>query len=98
MLTSIQVFPGGNYDPQQDTSNRLTAIRETFEESGVLLAAPKASSSSAPPNQATLEIARKLIHAQSMSFTSFLADNGLTPNADALLPFTQWVTPPNTPR
>ncbi|KAF8469919.1 NUDIX domain-containing protein [Gautieria morchelliformis] len=92
------VFPGGNYDPQQDAPSnmRLTAIRETFEESGVLLVTNTSSLPS--PTQAALEAARESIHAQRKTFTSFLADNKLTPNVDSLLPFTQWITPPTIPR
>ena len=33
-----QVFPGGVIDTQQDTSDKLMAICETFEETGILLA------------------------------------------------------------
>ncbi|KAF8584080.1 hypothetical protein K439DRAFT_1633824 [Ramaria rubella] len=91
------VFPGGNYDPQQDTSNKLTAIRETFEEAGLLLATPTAATTH-PLTQATLEAARKAVHAQHISFTSFLIDNKLTPDTEALHPFTQWITPPMVPR
>jgi hypothetical protein len=75
---------------------RLTAVRETFEESGVLLATNTGSLPT--PTPAILEAARESIHAQRKTFTSFLADNSLTPDVDSLLPFTQWITPPTIPR
>ncbi|KAG1754326.1 NUDIX domain-containing protein [Suillus lakei] len=37
-FAGLHVFPGGNFDAKQDTSLRWTAIRETFEEAGLLLA------------------------------------------------------------
>jgi 8-oxo-dGTP pyrophosphatase MutT (NUDIX family) len=93
----VHVFPGGNFDRAQDESLALTAIRETFEESGLLLASasPLASSSSA---SLTLEKARHDIHAQNLNFKTFLATNSLVPDTESLLPFTQWITPANLVR
>lgn len=90
------VFPGGVLDAEQDTSNRLTAIRETFEETGVLLAS--LIGSSPIPSPETLDVVRKSIHSQKIPFTTFLAQNGLTADVNALLPFTQWITPITVPR
>ncbi|KAF8525072.1 NUDIX domain-containing protein [Hysterangium stoloniferum] len=90
------VFPGGVLDAQQDTSNKLTAIRETFEETGVLLASPLGSSPI--PSPETLNVARRSIHSQKIPFTTFLAQNGLTADVNVLLPFTQWITPNMVPR
>lgn len=74
----------------------MTAIRETFEESGLLLAS--SATSTPPPDTSVLDAARKSIHAKKLSFASFLANNELTPDVDSLLPFTQWITPPTMPR
>lgn len=76
----------------------MTAIRETFEETGILLA-----SLMAPPNTAisasALSQARKAIHSRTdpLTFPSFLAFNYLStePVLDYLIPFTQWITPTN---
>ncbi|KII88148.1 hypothetical protein PLICRDRAFT_175788 [Plicaturopsis crispa FD-325 SS-3] len=88
------VFPGGNYDAKQDESLEITAIRETFEESGLLLA----SSAQAPPSESALNDARLLIHSHRLLFREFLSEHHLTPDTTALLPFTSWTTPTNVPR
>ncbi|KAL1668509.1 NUDIX hydrolase domain-like protein [Schizophyllum commune] len=102
-FAGVHVFPGGNLDPaQDDDSLAMTAIRETFEESGLLLASPSAAprrsiADSLPPFSA-LEAARHAIHAQRTNFSDFLAKEGLRADVDALLPFTEWVTPVEQPR
>ena len=88
----VQVFPGGNFDEKQDKSLAMTAIRETFEESGLLLAS--SSSSSAPaPLEAVLDKARHEIHQHKLLFQKFLQSKNLEADVESLLPFTQWITP-----
>lgn len=96
-LTLCQVFPGGNYDKRQDNDRGLlfTAVRELFEESGLLLVHP---TSAGLPSDAELDVAREDIHAQKRLFRDFLSQHGLKPNLEALLPFTQWITPPAIPK
>jgi hypothetical protein len=72
----------------------MTAIRETFEESGLLLA----TSLGTAPHDQTLDSARKAIHAGKLAFTSFLERHHFQPSMDKLLPFTQWITPATVPR
>ncbi|KAJ3515737.1 hypothetical protein NLJ89_g1572 [Agrocybe chaxingu] len=92
----MHVFPGGNLDTKQDHSIAITAIRETFEESGLLLAS---STSSAPlPSDPVLDEARHAIHQQKLEFQTFLQNYGLKADVAALLPFTQWITPVGPPK
>ncbi|WP_209707931.1 NUDIX hydrolase [Crossiella equi] len=72
------------------------AVRETFEEAGVLLAGPDADgivSDTRPYAQARQELVdRKL------SLAEFLTETGLVLRADLLRPLGNWVTPPEEPR
>jgi 8-oxo-dGTP pyrophosphatase MutT (NUDIX family) len=90
LATDIQVFPGGNHDASQDDSLAMTAVRETFEESGLLLAQTE---DTCFPDDRVLDDSRRAVCSQRMSFTSFLAAHHLRADVDSLLPFTQWVTP-----
>lgn len=73
----------------------MTAVRETFEESGLLIAS---SNDSSRLENSVLDEARKSIHAQQTNFSSFLDENHLKADIDSLLPFTTWVTPVTAPR
>ncbi|KAK0463665.1 uncharacterized protein EV420DRAFT_1618637 [Desarmillaria tabescens] len=70
----VHVFPGGNYDQKQDTSLPMTAIRETFEESGLLVGVTGSSLPTGP----VLEAARHKIHSQKLLFQTFLDENQLS--------------------
>jgi len=89
------VFPGGNFDAKQDTSLEWTAIRETFEEAGLLLAL-----SDTPSTSLDIDFtqARKDVHGGQTTFSTFLTNNNLRADLGALLPFTTWVTPPAAAR
>ena len=96
------MFPGGNCD-EDDRSHRVTAIRETFEEAGLLLAKsclPPTSGRPTPSqlDQEALNSARQSILLGQTLFGKFLHDVGLTPAVDELLPFTEWITPVQVPR
>jgi 8-oxo-dGTP pyrophosphatase MutT (NUDIX family) len=72
------------------------AVRETFEESGVLLAGPDASSVVA--DTAAYATARRRLVDREISLAQFLADEGLVLRADLLRPWANWVTPVEEPR
>lgn len=79
----------------------MTGIRETFEETGVLLASRAKSDSHARKSEITdelLEEARKSIHSGKLLFSDFLSSHGLEPDVSSLHPFTEWITPPAVPR
>jgi 8-oxo-dGTP pyrophosphatase MutT (NUDIX family) len=79
---------------------RIAAIRETFEESGILLAREKGSATPVDARRAG-EIAdahRVALCEHKISFLSILADNGLQLALDALVPYAHWITPEGMPK
>jgi 8-oxo-dGTP pyrophosphatase MutT (NUDIX family) len=67
------------------------AVRETFEESGVLLAGP--SDDTVVSDARPYAEARAALVNRELSLAGFLADAGLVLRADLLRPWADWVTP-----
>ncbi len=74
------------------------AIRETFEESGVLLAGPDGSSVVDDTSGPEWAEARRALEARETAFTEVLRERGLVLRTDLLRPWTCWVTPEFEPR
>jgi len=72
------------------------AVRETFEESGVLLAGP--SPTELVQDTATLVLDRRSLLDGSCSLAELLGRRGLVLRADLLTPWARWVTPEFSPR
>src|SRR5450755_1146177 len=92
------VFPGGLVDAA-DYGNRtadeafvIAAIRETFEETGVLMATSNTG------QQLDLEAERIALVAHQTTFDDVLARHNLTAELDALRPWSHWITPLYEPR
>ncbi|KAI4247353.1 MAG: hypothetical protein LQ352_006175 [Teloschistes flavicans] len=118
-FASAHVFPGGRIDaddgdlpPRVDVrlhedgpAYRMGAIRECFEESGILLARPEntpedpSSSSSAPPllrlDERECHRGRKAVHGKEIRFQEWVGAQGGVPDTGSLHPFTRWLTPGN---
>ncbi|MEV0997368.1 NUDIX hydrolase [Nonomuraea sp. NPDC050202] len=69
------------------------AVRETFEESGVLLAGPGPGSVVADTTGDDWESDRLALIDRSLGFADFLARRGLVLRADLLKPWAHWITP-----
>jgi 8-oxo-dGTP pyrophosphatase MutT (NUDIX family) len=69
------------------------AVRETFEESGVLLAGPDADSVVADTTGDDWEADRLALIDKSLSFADFLQRRGLVLRSDLLRPWGHWITP-----
>jgi 8-oxo-dGTP pyrophosphatase MutT (NUDIX family) len=72
------------------------AVRETFEESGVLLAGPSATALA--DDSAALAQDRRALLAGSVSLGELLARRDLVLRADLLTPWARWITPEVSPR
>ncbi|MFC4867323.1 NUDIX hydrolase [Streptomonospora arabica] len=69
------------------------AVRETFEESGVLLAGPPAGGVVADTRGPDWEADRTALVDRALSFTAFLGDRGLVLRSDLLRAWSRWITP-----
>jgi 8-oxo-dGTP pyrophosphatase MutT (NUDIX family) len=69
------------------------AVRETFEESGVLLAGPSADSVVADTASADLESDRGALLDRSLSLAEMLTRRRLVLRSDLLRPWSRWITP-----
>ena len=69
------------------------AVRETFEESGVLLAGPSAGTVVQDTTGADWEADRQALLDRSLSLAELLARRDLILRADLLRPWSRWITP-----
>ena len=69
------------------------AVRETFEESGVLLAGPDTGTVLATTGDAQWEADRRNLLAGSLSLAELLRRRGLLLRSDLLRPWARWITP-----
>jgi 8-oxo-dGTP pyrophosphatase MutT (NUDIX family) len=87
-------------DTDEATARALVcaAVRETFEESGVLLAGPSSSSVVSDTTADDWEEDRVALESRSLSFTGFLDRRGLVLRSDLLGAWSGWLTPVFEPR
>ena len=91
---------GRIFDAPPDLARALVcaAVRETFEESGVLLAGESATSVVADTTSDEWEADRNALLDRSVSLAELLARRGLVLRADLLRPWSRWITPVLEPR
>ncbi|WP_424213018.1 NUDIX hydrolase [Streptomyces sp. BI20] len=85
-------------DPRTAQAVVCAAVRETFEEAGVLLAGPGPESVVGDITGADWEADRKALVAREVSFAEFLAARGLVLRSDLLGAWARWITPEFEPR
>ena len=74
------------------------AVRETFEEAGVLLAGADDGSVVPDVSGDEWEEQRQALLSRELSLAELLAGRGLVLRSDLLRPFAHWITPPVEPR
>ena len=81
-------------------SFRIAAIRETFEESGILLARSQGGSSLVDARRASeIEAAHRVaLNERKTTFPKVLADAKLSLALDELMPYAHWITPEGMPK
>jgi 8-oxo-dGTP pyrophosphatase MutT (NUDIX family) len=95
-----ELYSGGEGLDAAALGFRVAAIRETFEESGILLARPKGFAALIDAKRAG-EIAfahRAALNERKTTFLQVLADNGLCLALDLLMPYAHWITPEGMPK
>lgn len=78
--------------PEQARALVCAAVRETFEESGVLLAS-RPDGSPVEPDAASLAADREMLGAGRVTFPEVLSRADLVIRADLLTPWARWITP-----
>jgi 8-oxo-dGTP pyrophosphatase MutT (NUDIX family) len=74
------------------------AVREVFEESGVLLAGRSERDVLPDVSTGDWEEARRAVEAREVGFAELLRERGLVLRADLLVPWSRWITPEFEPR
>jgi 8-oxo-dGTP pyrophosphatase MutT (NUDIX family) len=74
------------------------AVRETFEEAGVLLAGAPDGGPVADPSGPSWEADRAALVAGAVTLAELLSRRGLVLRADLLVPWARWITPEGEPR
>ncbi len=74
------------------------AVRETFEEAGVLLAGAPDGGPLADPSGPSWEADRAALVAGAVTLAELLSRRGLVLRADLLVPWARWITPEGEPR
>lgn len=96
------VFPGGGVEPwdgndPDSSATRLTcALRELWEETGVILADDGRRASCQPPD--ALAHARAALQRGEWDLAEATAFLGLEPAPEALFPYARWITPEASPQ
>jgi 8-oxo-dGTP pyrophosphatase MutT (NUDIX family) len=100
IIASPGFYSGGEGLDEAALSFRIAAIRETFEESGILLAQPKGSKALVDARRASeIEAAHRASLCEGKTtFQKVLTDNGLWLALDELVPYAHWITPEGMPK
>jgi 8-oxo-dGTP pyrophosphatase MutT (NUDIX family) len=94
------LYAGGEGLDAESLGFKIAAIRETFEESGILLAKPRGSTTLVDAKRAgEIEaLHRAALCEGKTTFLKILTDNGLSLELDGLVPYAHWITPEGMPK
>ena len=100
IIANPALYSGGEGMDAGELSFRIAAIRETFEESGILLARPKGSTALVDAKRASeIEATHRAeLSEGKITFLKVLTDNGMLIALDELVPYAHWITPEGMPK
>ena len=100
IIARPELYSGGEGARCSRPEFRIAAIRETFEESGILLARPRGSKALVDAKRAgEIEAASRAALCESKTtFLKVLTDNGMMLALDELVPYAHWITPEGMPK
>ncbi|MGO3934793.1 NUDIX hydrolase [Rhodopseudomonas pseudopalustris] len=100
IIARPELFASAAADCEPALEFRIAAIRETFEESGILLARPRGSDQLVAASRAAeIEASHRTALCEGkISFAEILADNQLVMALDLLVPYARWITPEKLPK
>jgi 8-oxo-dGTP pyrophosphatase MutT (NUDIX family) len=100
IIARPQLYAGGERHGAAALSFRIAAIRETFEESGILLARPRGSKDLVAAKQAAHIAAgpRAALADGKTTFLKILDETGMVLALDELVPYARWITPEGMPK
>jgi 8-oxo-dGTP pyrophosphatase MutT (NUDIX family) len=93
--TQPNLYSGGDGLDPDTLAFKIAAIRETFEESRILLARPRGSSDliAAAKASAIADQHRDALNEGKVKFANIIAENDLELALDLLVPYAHWITP-----
>src|ERR1700749_1274097 len=100
IIANPGLYSGGEGLDEAGLSFRIAAIRETFEESGILLARPKGAKALVDAKRAgEIEAAHRAdLNERKITFQKVLTDNGMLLALDELVPYAHWIPPEGMPK
>jgi 8-oxo-dGTP pyrophosphatase MutT (NUDIX family) len=100
IIARKELYAGGEGCEADELSFRIAAIRETFEESGILLARPRGSKDLVEAKRASEIEARHraALAEQKTTFLDVLTESGMVLALDQLVPYARWITPEGMPK
>jgi 8-oxo-dGTP pyrophosphatase MutT (NUDIX family) len=100
IIARPELYAGGEGHDAAALSFRIAAIRETFEESGILLARPHGSKDLVVAKHAAHIAAshRAALADGRTTFLKILDETGMVLALDELVPYARWITPEGMPK
>jgi 8-oxo-dGTP pyrophosphatase MutT (NUDIX family) len=100
VIAKPELYSGGEGLDAASLSFRIAAIRETFEESGILLARPQDSTDLVDAERAgEIEAAHRTALCESKTtFLDVLTESKMVLALDLLVPYAHWITPEGMPK